>query len=114
MLVRPPGPKPNILIGNMPLASRDPLETFTRWAHKYGDVFYYRAAYIHVYFLNNPELIEALLVRQYQNFLKDRVLHNSRWFFGDGLLTSEKEVWRKQRQLCQPAFHRERIASFAS
>jgi cytochrome P450 len=114
MLVRPPGPKPSFLIGNMPLASPDPLATFTRWARGYGDIFYYRAAYIHVYFLNHPDLIETVLVRQYQNFLKDRVLQNSRWFFGDGLLTSEKEVWRKQRQLCQPAFHRERIASYAA
>jgi cytochrome P450 len=114
MTVRPPGPKPKFLIGNMPLASSDPLAIFTRWAREYGDVFYYRAAYIHVYFFNHPDLIEAVLVRQYQNFLKDRVLQNSRWFFGDGLLTSEKEVWRKQRQLCQPAFHRERTASYAA
>jgi len=112
MLLRPPGPKPNVLIGNMPLASRDPLGTFSRWAREYGDMFYYRAGWIHVYFLNHPELIEAVLVRNYQNFLKDKVLQNSRWFFGDGLLTSERDVWKKQRQLCQPAFHRERVATY--
>jgi cytochrome P450 len=114
MPIRPPGPKPKFLIGNMPLASSNPLDVFTSWAREYGDVFYYRAAYIHVYFFNHPDLIDAVLVRHYQNFLKDRVLQNSRWFFGDGLLTSERDVWRKQRQLCQPAFHRERIASYAS
>jgi len=110
---RPPGPKPRFPIGNMPLASADPLAVFLGWAREFGDVFYYRAAWIHVYFLNHPDLIEAVLVRNYQNFLKDHVVRKSRWFFGDGLLTNEGESWLRQRRLSQPAFHRERIASYA-
>jgi cytochrome P450 len=110
---RPPGPKPHFLIGNMPLASRDPLTIFLGWRKEFGDIFYYRAAWLHVYFLNHPDLIEAVLVRNYQNFLKDRVVRNSRWFFGQGLLTSEGDFWLRQRRLSQPAFHRERIASYA-
>jgi len=110
---RPPGPKPRFPIGNMPLASADPLSVFLRWRQEFGDIFYYRAAWIHVYFLNHPDLIEAVLVRNYQNFLKDHVVRKSRWFFGDGLLTNEGESWLRQRRLSQPAFHRERIASYA-
>ncbi len=110
---RPPGPKPHFLIGNMPLASRDPLSVLLGWAQEFGDIFYYRAAWIHVYFLNHPDLIEAVLVRNYQNFLKDHVVRKSRWFFGDGLLTNEGESWLRQRRLSQPAFHRERIESYA-
>jgi len=110
---RPPGPKPHLLIGNMPLASRDPLATFTSWARQYGDIFYYRAGWLHVYFLNHPDLIESVLVGNYRNFLKDRVVQNSRWFLGQGLLTSEGDFWLRQRRLSQPAFHRERIASYA-
>src|SRR5258707_14858091 len=56
---RPPGPKPHFLIGNMPLASRDPLAVFSNWGREFGDIFYYRAAWLHVYFLNHPDLIEA-------------------------------------------------------
>ena len=110
---RPPGPKPHFLIGNMPLASHDPLAIFEKWAREYGDIFYYRALWIHVYFMNHPDLIDAVLVRNYQNFLKDHVIRKSRWFFGDGLLTNEGESWLRQRRLAQPAFHRERIASYA-
>ena len=110
---RPPGPRPQFLIGRMPLASRDPLALFSKWAAEFGDIFYYRAAWIHVYFLNHPDLIEAVLVRNYQNFLKDHVVRKSRWFFGEGLLTNEGESWLRQRRLSQPAFHRERIASYA-
>jgi cytochrome P450 len=111
---RPPGPKPHFLVGNMPLASRDPLNVLTRWAREYGDVFYYRAGWIHVYFFNRPDLIEFVLIRNSSNLLKDRVVQNSRWLFGNGLLTSEGEEWKRQRRLTQPAFYRERIASYAT
>jgi cytochrome P450 len=112
-ITRPPGPKPHFLIGNFPLTRPDPLAVFTCWAREFGDIFYYRAGWIHVYFLNSPELIESVLVTNQQNFRKDRVIQNSRWFLGQGLLTSEDQEWRRQRRLCQPAFHRERLALYA-
>jgi cytochrome P450 len=110
---RPPGPKPHFLIGNMPLASPDPLPIFSAWAAEFGDIFYYRAAWLHVYFLNHPDLIEEVLIRNPRNFLKDRVVRNSRWFFGEGLLTNEGDSWLRQRRLSAPAFHRERVSTYA-
>ncbi len=112
-ITRPPGPEPHFLIGNFPLGRPDPLAVFTGWAREFGDIFYYRAGWIHVYFLNSPELIESVLVTNQQNFRKDRVIQNSRWFLGQGLLTSEGSEWLWQRRLCQPAFHRERLALYA-
>jgi cytochrome P450 len=111
---RPPGPKPHFLIGNLPLASPDPLAVLTGWAREYGDIFYYRAGWIHVYFFNRPDLIEHVLVRNHSNLSKDRVVQNSRWFFGHGLLTSEGDEWKRQRRLAQPAFHREKVVSYAA
>src|SRR5215813_6693808 len=111
-MLRPPGPKPRFLVGNLPLAAPDPLATFLSWAREFGDIFYYRAGWLHVYFLNHPDLIESVLVRNYQNFLKDHVVRKSRWFFGEGLLTNEGESWLRQRRLAQPPFHRERIAGY--
>src|SRR5881396_3507248 len=93
-ITRPPGPEPHFLIGNFPLGRPDPLAVFTGWAREFGDIFYYRAGWIHVYFLNSPELIESVLVTNQQNFRKDRVIQNS-------------------RRLSQPAFHRERLALYA-
>jgi cytochrome P450 len=111
---RPPGPPPRFLIGNLPLFNADPLGIYTRWAREFGDIFYYRAAWIDVYFLNHPRLIEQVLVSQSQNFAKDKVIQNSRWFLGEGLLTSEGSGWLRQRRLAQPAFHRERMASYGN
>jgi len=112
-MLRPPGPKPQFVIGNIPLAGRDPLATYTRWAAEYGDIFYYRAAWLDIYFLNRPDLIEYVLVQNPQNFLKDRVVRNSRWLLGEGLLTAEGSSWKRQRRTIQPAFWRERIAAYA-
>src|SRR5947199_341988 len=48
-----------------------------------------------------------------ENSLKDRVIQNSRWFLGQGLLTNEGSSWLRQRRLSQPAFHRDRLAMYA-
>jgi cytochrome P450 len=109
---RPPGPRPHFPFGNFPLGHADPLATFSRWARDFGDIFYYRAGWLEVYFLNHPRFVESVLVDQHQNFRKDRVVRNTRWIFGDGLLTSEGPSWLRQRRIIQPAFHRERIASY--
>lgn len=109
---RPPGPPPRFLIGNLPLFNADPLAIYSRWAREFGDIFYYRAAWMDIYFLNHPSLIEQVLVAQSQNFAKDKVIQNSRWFLGEGLLTNEGSGWLRQRRLCQPAFHRERMAAY--
>lgn len=110
---RPPGPKSSSILGNLPLAAPDALELLKRWASQYGDIFYYRALWMHVYFLNRPDYIDYVLVRNPGNFRKDPALRNMRWLLGEGLLTSEGESWKRQRRLIQPAFHRDRIASYA-
>lgn len=49
------------------------------------------------FLINRPDLIESVLVTNYQSFHKDRVLRNNRWFLGDGLLTSEGAYWLRQK-----------------
>src|SRR5690606_28536294 len=39
--------------------------------------------------------------------------NNARHIIGEGLLTSEDELHKRQRRLMQPAFHHQRIAGFA-
>jgi len=56
--VRPPGPRNRGIIGNFPLGSSDPLGLYTQWARQYGDIFYYRAFFRPIYFLNHPDFIE--------------------------------------------------------
>ncbi|MGA2645447.1 MAG: cytochrome P450 [Candidatus Sulfotelmatobacter sp.] len=110
--IRPPGPRNRGMIGNFPLGSTDPLGVYTRWARQYGDIFYYRVFSRHIYFLNHPDLIEHVLVTNYQSFIKGEALQSNRRIFGNGLLTNDGDSWLQQRHLIQPAFHRDRIESY--
>jgi cytochrome P450 len=112
-LPRPPGPQGRFLIGISPLATRDQLTSLSDWAHEYGDLYHCRFLIYHVYFANRPEYIEQLLVTQNRKFIKGRALQANRELFGNGLLTSEGELWQRQRKLIQPAFHRARIQGYA-
>jgi len=113
-LTRPPGPKNRGIIGNFPLGTRDPLGLYTQWARQYGDIIHYRAFFRHIYFLNNPDFIEHVLVTNYRNFTKGEALQFNRRIFGNGLLTNEGDSWLKQRHSIQPAFRRDRIESYGN
>jgi cytochrome P450 len=113
-LRRPPGPKPHFLIGNLVMAGASPLATTREWADRYGDIFYYRAGWVHVYYFNHPDFVEYVLVHNPQNFVKGLILRRKlRRVLGEGLLTSDGEHWRRQRRLCQPAFTRDHIVEYS-
>jgi cytochrome P450 len=84
-----------------------------RAAREYGDVVYFKMGPQDVYFLNHPDYIKDVLVTRQQNFIKGRALQRSKRLLGEGLLTSEGSFHRRQRRLAQPAFHRQRVASYA-
>lgn len=92
----------------------DPLTFFTELARRYGDVAGLRLLNFRTIFVNHPDYIEAMLVTHARKYTKGRVLRANRRVFGEGLLTSEGDFWLRQRRLAQPAFHRARIAAYAS
>jgi cytochrome P450 len=111
---RPPGPASHGLLGDLPQFRRDPLAFFTHLADTYGDVARYRVAHLTPYLLSSPESIESVLVNQPERFHKGRAFRAGRALVGNGLLTSEGEDWRRQRQLIQPAFHAQRVGSYSA
>lgn len=110
---RPPGPRNLPFIGNTFIARRDPLSILTRWAREYGDIIHYRFINTPVYILVHPKDIERVLLAQSKNFLKGMTARANPELFGNGLLTSDGEFWRRQRRLANPAFHRESITRYA-
>jgi len=112
----PPGPDSvgrRKLSGQLGMVRRDPLAFFTHCARTYGDITGMRYFNFRVFFINNPDYIEDVLVNNARKFHKGRVLQASKGIFGEGLLTSEGSFWLRQRRLAQPAFHRARIATYA-
>src|SRR6476646_10970254 len=110
----PPGPKGHFILGVMREFNNDTLGFIAR-CRDFGDVVRARFLYVHAYFLFNPSDIETLLTTDAKNYRKAGSLRSP--FFarlvGNGLVTSEGEFWRRQRRLAQPAFHRQRINSYA-
>jgi cytochrome P450 len=112
-LRNPPGPKGHWLSGNLPDFRRGRLAFLDDCFQKYGDVVSFRLGPRRMVLLNHPDLVEDVLVTQNRKFIKHFALRMTRLTLGNGLLTSEGDFWRRQRRLAQPAFHRERVASYA-
>lgn len=110
----PPGPRRMFPLSGLLGYRRGPLPFFQNLAAQYGDISYFRLGPQEAFFLNHPDLIKDVLVTNHQNFHKGLALQRAKRLLGEGLLTSEEDFHRRQRRLAQPAFHRARIASYAS
>lgn len=110
-----PGPRGNLLTGNLRAFRHDVLGLMLESARKYGDVVRFRIGPVVVHLLNHPDHIEHVLQSHARNYDKaTRSSSKIRLVSGDSLLTSNGEVWQRQRRLLQPSFHRQRIAGLAS
>jgi cytochrome P450 len=111
----PPGPSTGLKRWSLgPLNNGDPLKYFTGLMREYGDLVSLRVLNFRILLLNHPDHIEDVLVNHPRKFIRGRVLLANKRIFGRGLLTSEGDFWLRQRRLAQPAFHRARIAGYAS
>src|SRR5271169_215830 len=111
----PPGPSTGLKRWSLgPLNNGDPLKYFTGLMREYGDLVSLRVLNFRILLLNHPDHIEDVLVNHPRKFIRGRVLLANKRVFGRGLLTSDGDFWLRQRRLAQPAFHRARIAGYAS
>ncbi|WP_329412231.1 cytochrome P450 [Nocardia vinacea] len=60
---------------------------------------------LETYIVSHPDYIRHILVTHGGNYIKGPLMKPFRSALGNGLVTSEGEVWKRQRRLMQPAFH---------
>jgi len=92
----------------------NPILLFEHLTREYGDIAHYKIGWNHIVFLNHPDYIREVLVVQNENFVKERTVRRSKMLLGEGMITAEGEQHRSQRQVAQPAFHRQRIPEYAT
>jgi cytochrome P450 len=109
----PAGPRGHFLLGHLVELGRDPLGALQRYAREYGDFVPLRFGPKRAVLLNHPDYVEQVLATHSRYFIKSPALRNSRRLIGHGLLASEGELWRRQRRLIQPAFHRPQLAAYS-
>src|SRR6476660_3847930 len=95
------------------LRPANPILLFQHLADEYGDIAHYKIAWNHIVFLNHPDYVREVLVVQNDNFIKERTVQRSKMLLGEGMITAEGAEHRMQRQVAQPAFHRQRIPEYA-
>jgi cytochrome P450 len=109
---RPPGPRDPTGIWNAFRLSTGTLEMLRDLTDRYGDVVYFKLLGTDYYLLNHPKDIEDALAHQAQSMARDEYIETLVRTLGHGLLTSDGELWKRQRKLMAQAFTPKRIQGY--
>ncbi|HJL18790.1 MAG TPA: cytochrome P450 [Sandaracinaceae bacterium LLY-WYZ-13_1] len=108
----PPGPPGLPLLGHVSMLWSDPLGNVQRVWRDHGDVVRLRFGPYEYYLVTDLAAIKRVLIDNNRNYVKSRNYRGLKLVLGDGLVTSDGELWRRQRKLAQPAFVKRRIEAF--
>ena len=94
----------------------DSLDRMIELFARHGDTYrvYVPARKSYTYVIHHPDDVKRVLVSNHRNYTKGVGLDRVRILLGKGIMTSEGELWKRQRYMMQPMFHRRGITEFAS
>ncbi len=93
----------------------DSLERMIELFARYGDTYrvFVPARKSYTYVIHHPDDVKRVLVTNHRNYVKGLGLDRVKILLGKGIMTSEGELWTRQRYMMQPLFHRRVITGFA-
>src|SRR5579863_10031005 len=93
----------------------DSLERMTELFARHGDIYgvFTPGRKSCTYVIHHPDDVKRVLVSNHRNYTKGVGLDRVRILLGKGIMTSEGELWTRQRYMMQPLFHRRVITGFA-
>ncbi len=92
----------------------DAIHRMTELFARFGDVyrFYSPARRAEMWVINHPDDVKRVLVSNHKNYTKGAGLDRVKILLGNGIMTSEGELWKRQRYMMQPSFQRRVITGF--
>ena len=94
----------------------DSLERMIELFARHGDTYrvFVPARRSYTYVVHHPDDVKRVLVSNHRNYTKGSGIDRIKLLLGRGIMTSEGELWTRQRYMMQPFFHRRIISEFAS
>ncbi|HUL45630.1 MAG TPA: cytochrome P450 [Steroidobacteraceae bacterium] len=93
----------------------DSLERMIELFARHGDTYrvFVPARKSYTYVIHHPDDVKRVLVSNHRNYTKGLGLDRVKILLGKGIMTSEGELWKRQRYMMQPLFHRRVLTGFA-
>ncbi len=109
-----PGPKGLPLVGSIgSLRAKGPLDFWFELWQEYGDVARAQMGPQTMMQFVRPEHVQHILVKNKDNYVKGMSHEMLRIPLGNGILTAEGDLWRRQRQLMSPTYTPRAVQRFA-
>ena len=107
----PPGPAEGFDLGG----SEESLDLMRRCFARFGDVYriFAPSRGVFNYVINHPSDVKRVLLSNHRNYTKGEGMDRVKILLGTGIMTSEGDLWRRQRRMMQPSFHRRVIDRFS-
>lgn len=108
----PPGPPGWPVLGNLVAFLGEPHEFMLRVRREYGTLASWRILNETYWLVSEPELIQEMLLGQHRLMHKDAI-YKRMTLLGKGLVTSEDELWKRQRKIASKPFARKVVDTYA-
>ncbi len=104
-----PGPQGNIIFGGAGEMQKNPLNYLMNMDKNYPGIANWQLLHLNIVLLSDPKLIRVVLQTNQKQYIKNSAYKQVELLLGQGLVTSEGELWKRQRKLIQPSFHKQSI-----
>ncbi len=108
----PPGPPGTLGMRNLYRFATAQLTLLRDLADRYGDIVELKVLNKPWFLIRHPDDIESVLVKHARIMLRDEYVVVLERALGKGLLTSDGDLWKRQRKLMSQAFVPKRIKSY--
>ncbi len=103
-----PGPKNN-LVSRGSEFKKQPLDFMVSIMKEYPSIAEIKILHRTLVFISDPKLVRDILQTNQKHYSKSSIYEHLKLLLGEGLVTSEGEMWKRQRKLIQPSFHKQYI-----